>query len=92
MLIFILRNYYTYTQKLLVKIISILECHLIFCINSVKEYITCACLIFVVHKMCLCVSGNLDLQFKTFANSQYIDDAASDDDVSSKEEMTQSTF
>jgi hypothetical protein len=39
-----------YTQKLLVKIISVLECHLIFCINSVKEYITCAYLIFVVIK------------------------------------------
>lgn len=44
------------------------------------------------HKMCLCVSGNLDLQFKTFANSQYIDDAPNDDDVSSIEEKTQSKF
>lgn len=85
-------DYYTYTQKLLVKIISVFECHLIVCINSVKEYITCAYLIFVVHKMCLCVSGNLDLQFKTFANSQYIDDAPSDDDVSKIEEKTQSRF
>jgi len=75
-----------------VKIISVLECHLIVCINSVKKYITCAYLIFVVHKMHLRVSGNLDLQFKTFANSQYIDDVPSDDDVSSMEEMTQSRF
>jgi len=83
---------YIYTQKFLVKVISVLECHLIVFINSVKEYITCEYLIFVIHKMCLCVSGNLDLQFKTFANSQYIDDAPSDDDVSSREGMTQSRF
>jgi len=50
------------------------------------------CILFVVHKMCLCVSGNLDLQFKTFANAQYIDDAPSEDDVSTIEEMTQSRF
>jgi len=42
--------------------------------------------------MCVCVSGNQDLQFKTFANSQFIDDAPSDDDVTSIEEMTQSRF
>jgi hypothetical protein len=47
---------------------------------------------FVIDKMCVCVSGNLALQFKTFANSQYICDTPSDDNVSSIEEMTQSRF
>jgi hypothetical protein len=73
-----------------VTIISVLECHLILYI--IQLYITCVCLLFVVHKVCLCVSGNLALHSKTFPNSQYIDDAPSDDDISNIEEMTQSKF
>lgn len=70
------------------------EYHLVLCINSVIKYIMCTYLLLVVHKTCLFVSGNLALHSKTFARSQYIDDAPSDEDdnVSSIEKMTQSKF